>query len=102
VAISPDNLTLYFASERPGGEGDKDLYQATRVSVNDDWGNVMSLGTGINTSAFEANPGITEDGTTLYFTSDRAGGEGGFDIWFATRESTTEEFGDVQNLGPAI
>jgi hypothetical protein len=102
VALSTNKLTLYFASERPGGEGNRDLYQATRASVDDDWGNVTNLGTGVNTSSFEANPYVSEDGTTLYFTSDRAGGEGGFDIWVATRASTIEEFGDVQNPGPAI
>jgi len=102
VEVSPDNLTLYFASERSGGYGGQDLYQATRTSVNDDWGNVMNLGAGVNTSSFEANPGVTADGTTMYFTSNRSGGEGGYDIYVATRTSPTEEFGDVQNLGPGV
>ena len=100
IGIAPDNKTLYFGSDRPGGEGDRDLYQATLV--DGEWGNVMNLGTGINTPSYEANPTVTVDGMKLYFTSDRDGGEGSFDIYMATRNDPSEQFGNVQNLGPAI
>jgi len=36
--ISPDGLTLYFSSDRPGGYGQYDLWVATRPTRGDDWG----------------------------------------------------------------
>ena len=100
IGIAPDNGTLYFGSNRPNGEGDLDLYQATRVDGG--WGNVMSLGTGVNSPSYEGNPTVTADGMTLYFTSDRDGGQGSFDIYMATRDDPNQQFGNVQNLGPGI
>ena len=35
----------------------------------------------------------------MYFTSDRPGGLGGDDLWFATRESADAPWGEPQNMG---
>ena len=35
---SPDGLSLYMASNRPGGKGGLDLWVATRASTGDPWG----------------------------------------------------------------
>ncbi len=48
------------------------------------------------------HPTITEDELTMYFTSDMPGGHGGKDIWMATRERRSKEFGEPVNLGPTI
>jgi outer membrane protein OmpA-like peptidoglycan-associated protein len=47
-----------------------------------------------------AHPAISEDGTVLYFISDRAGGYGGTDIYRIV--SVNGEWGKPFNLGPAI
>src|SRR5919198_4659997 len=38
LAISSDELTLFFASSRPGGFGGDDLWVAQRPAQNSDWG----------------------------------------------------------------
>ena len=97
-AISTDGLTLYFASNRSGGLGRNDLYQATRLTVNDPFGDVRPLGPDINCPAVEFFPTISFDGLALYFTSDRTGRQGSFDIYQATRPTVNDPFGDVMNL----
>lgn len=97
-ALSPDEKTLYFVSDRPGTLGESDLY---RVSINQDggFGNVENLGNAINTSARETFPFISED-NELYFCSDGHPGIGGLDI-FITKlpKDGSLNFAEVLNLG---
>jgi len=82
-SISADGLMLFFASNRPGGFGDYDLYMTRRATIDDDWGMPVNLGPVVNTSAFDAFATILPDGSTLYFASSRPGGVGDKDIWQA-------------------
>ena len=36
----------------------------------------------------DANPSVTPDGNTMYFSSDRPDGKGGYDIWYSQRVGT--------------
>jgi serine/threonine protein kinase len=74
-AISADGLSLYFASDRPGGQGSHDLWVATRTSSTDAWSEPVNLGPPVNTPDFEGFPSISADGLELYFT--RTGHRGG-------------------------
>lgn len=91
-ALSPDELSLYFNSNRPGGAGGVDLWVSRRYNRRDDfaWQPPVNLGSGVNTSATDSGAGLFEDretGTiTLYFTSDRAGGLGLDDIYASTMQ----------------
>jgi len=78
VCISSDGYYLYFASNRPGGEGGFDIYCANREES--DWGNVVNLGPVINTERNEEAPFITVDGSGLYFSSDGHETIGNMDI----------------------
>ncbi len=49
----------------------------------------------------ETGAAITNDGRRIYFSSDREGGQGGFDIWII-RRLPTGAWGEPQNLGPPI
>lgn len=55
----------------------------------------------VGDSLIAAQPSLSEDGTKLYFVSDRPGGYGGKDIWVAT-ENGGGAFGEPENLGPEI
>jgi hypothetical protein len=56
----------------------------------------------INTIEFdEDSPTLTGDLLEIYFTSDREGGAGGVDVWYATRNDRTEAFGLPTALGAA-
>lgn len=67
-ALSADNKTLYFVSDREGGIGQTDIYS---VTINDDatYGEPENLGEKINTEGREMFPFIAKD-STLYFSSD--------------------------------
>ena len=82
--ISPDGLTLFITSTRPGGQGDLDIWMTRRATRNDDWGAPVNLGPNFNTSAGEAEPSLSADGRTLYFSDwwiPYAGGYGAQDLW---------------------
>lgn len=80
-AISDDELTIVFASDRKGGLGKKDLYIATRNSTTEDFGKPTNIGNKINTKGNEMFPYFRND-TTLYFASDGHPGFGGLDIFY--------------------
>ena len=67
-ALSPDNKTLYFVSDREGGLGQSDIYS---VVINDDgsFGEPENLGEKVNTEGREMFPFVAKD-STLYFSSD--------------------------------
>ncbi|MDA0194741.1 MAG: OmpA family protein [Bacteroidetes bacterium] len=83
-AMSSDGRTLYFASNREGGYGGVDLYQA-KLSSRGRWVDVKNMGEAINTPGNEMFPYAAEDGK-LYFSSDGHPGLGGLDLFVASRE----------------
>lgn len=76
-AFSADGLTLYFASDMPGGTGGMDLYRSTRTAEG--WSAPENLGPSVNGPANEVFPTVQPDGS-LCFSSDRVGGQGKLDI----------------------
>jgi len=97
-AIAPDELTLYFVSDMPGGQGGKDIWKVTRNSTGDNWGRPENLGSAINTPGDEMFPCVHTDGT-LYFSSTGHIGLGGLDIFKATEENGSWK---VENMGYPI
>jgi OOP family OmpA-OmpF porin len=62
----------------------------------------MKLGTNINVPGYKSQqPYVTFDGKKLFFSSNRPGGKGGFDIWMASIDENGF-IGDPQNLGSKI
>jgi len=104
--IAPDGLSLYFASWRPGGYGDADIWVVTKQTSERNpegyWGPPMNLGALVNSEHREMGPSITTDGLTLVFFSDRPDGLGDGDIWVATRPSKDDPWGEPVNLGSPI
>lgn len=98
-ALSPDEKTLYFASDMPGGYGQSDLYS---VSVNNDesFGTPKNLGKTINTEGRETFPFVSGD-NELYFASDGQPGLGGLDI-FVAKMNGDASFGTIKNIGEPI
>ncbi|HLF78998.1 MAG TPA: hypothetical protein VJB57_16075 [Dehalococcoidia bacterium] len=94
---SPDGLSFYFASDRPGGVGGIDIWIAQRTSVTAPWGAAVNAGSPVNSSADDFCPTPT-DGGYLYFVSARAGGCGGADIYRA-RFSSVGKWASYETLG---
>lgn len=82
--ISADGLNLYFASDRPGGIGKGDVYVASRPDLTSKFGPAVPVAE-VNSEADESPSWISPDNCTLYLTSDRAGGAGRKDIYWASR-----------------
>jgi outer membrane protein OmpA-like peptidoglycan-associated protein len=95
--FSRDGKTLYFASNRPGGQGGIDLYSA-QVDSRGRWSNVRNMGSTINTPGNEMFPYVTDDGK-LYFSSDGHPSMGALDIFVATRKDGEIT---IENLGPPV
>ena len=71
--ISSDRLCLVFSSDRPGGSGGWDLWLTTRKTKEDLWGDPVNLGPEINSAGTDAMADISDDGSVLFFASDRSG-----------------------------
>ncbi|QQR89961.1 MAG: PD40 domain-containing protein [Myxococcales bacterium] len=84
ATLSRDGLSVYFNSQRSGGLGMADIYTASRTSRSEAFSAPVAV-PGVNSSGIDATPALSADGLTLYFASDRPGGQGDVDLWMSTR-----------------
>jgi outer membrane protein OmpA-like peptidoglycan-associated protein len=80
ACISADGQKLFFASNRPGGKGELDIWMST-LDPKGNWAKPVNLGGAINTPGNEDSPYIHPDGVTLYFSSDGHPSMGSNDIY---------------------
>jgi Tol biopolymer transport system component len=96
-SLSPDELTIYFASNRAApGTGNYDIYVANRASRDDAFEEADPLPKLI-TSGDDSGPSISSDGRTLFFHSSG-------DVFVSTRSGTgaSVDFGDPVGLSSDI
>ena len=98
-SVSPDGNELFFASLRPGGYGETDIYMAKKLP-NGQWATPQNLGPKVNSPYKEDFPWLDVDGTTLYFSSQGHSTMGDFDV-FKTQWLNTDSnsWSAPQNLG---
>jgi outer membrane protein OmpA-like peptidoglycan-associated protein len=99
--IAADGLTLYFASDRPGGYGGIDIYVTHKDPRSGIWGIPKNLGPNVNTAMDEKTPFMHSDSETLYFSSNGHSGFGGYDIFYA-RKNEKGEWAEPENIGSPI
>ena len=92
--VSADGKELYFVSRR---NGNADIYCSQR-NADRSWGEPRNLGAPINTKGSEMAPFLHPDGKTLYFSSDKHIGMGGFDL-FMSRRDEDGNWQEPVNLG---
>lgn len=97
--LSPDEGTLYFVSDRPGGYGASDIWSVA-IRPDGQLSTPVNLGSQINTDGRETFPFVSEDGI-LYFATDGRPGLGGLDV-YAAKIKTDGTFTDAQNLGTPV
>lgn len=78
--IHPDGKTLYFSSDGHLGMGGKDFF-VTRKINDTTWSKPQNLGYPINTWADEMTLLVGPEGKLAYFSSDKLGGEGRYDVY---------------------
>jgi len=98
VGVCADGNTLIFSFDNKEGKGD--------VFVGPKMDNQILKPFKVNPNingakSEESSASISPDGKTLYFSSNRPGGLGGFDI-YRTRVLPNGEWGEAYNLGPDV
>ena len=83
--VRRDGLEIFFDSNRTGTLGGLDLWTSTRASTADPWSTPTNLGANVNSAVNDLRASLSWDGSTLYFGSVRAGGEGSQDLYVTTR-----------------
>ncbi len=86
AAITPDGNTLFFTQwEKKNNRTMASLWRATRQ--NDQWGNAVPVSV-LNAAGYNSmQPFVSADGKYLLFSSDKPGGAGGYDLWYALLEN---------------
>ena len=84
--VRRDGLEIFFFSDREGGLGGPDIWSASRASTSAAFDPPVNLGPAVNTAAGETRPSLSWDGSTLYFGSTRAGGDGNSDHYVSVRQ----------------
>lgn len=98
--LSKDGLHLIFSGcDYPNSFGGCDLYECTWVDGS--WTRPKNLGYLVNSHDWEGQPQLNSNGSKLFFSSDRPGGEGKRDIWF-TERTEDGKWGIPKNLGKQI
>ncbi len=95
AGLSSDGKQLLIYKEINGG----DLFISNRE--NNMWSNPVPLNSTINSSYSENEASFSPDGNILYFSSNRPGGYGGYDIYRSAKLSNGD-WGPADNLGPLI
>ncbi len=114
--LSSDGRVLLFVSDQPSGLGythapkgnyyhgdywgNTDIYVSI-MNMNGNWEQPINLGSIVNTPFAERSPWLSNDGMTLYFSSDGHTGLGKLDVFKATRLDPTSwtEWSKPENLG---
>lgn len=105
--ISPDEnyIAVGFSSEgnnlilqkREGSDGNL-FISKFNGSV---WQKPIRLNAAINTKFDENSASFSSDATIMYFSSNRPGGLGGYDLYFS-RKLPNGEWAEAQNMGPLV
>lgn len=95
--ISPENGYLYYVSSYgKGGKEKKDIYEIKQVTALD-----YSLPRrleNVNTEYNEEFPYFDKEKQMLFFSSDRIGGLGGYDIYYSEYNSETNVFAEPKRM----
>ena len=95
--ISSNGSELYFVSDRPNGQGKRDIYRCFKNS-DGTWGKSENMGAIINTPYDEDAPFLSPDGKFLYFASKGHATMGGFDL-FVSKKDNDGNWGAPENMG---
>ena len=96
-SLSANGKILYFASDREGGLGGRDIYMS-EIQKDGSWGVAKNLGETVNTTYNDDAPFIHPTNKTLYFSSQGHTSIGGYDI-FSVVTDGNGSFRNVENLG---
>jgi hypothetical protein len=89
--ISTDGRTLYLTADRGGASRPK-IVVATRPDTSSEFQIPVDVG-GVNMGGRNsADPALSPDERVIVFSSDRDGGPGKLDLWYAVRSDAAQDF----------
>jgi outer membrane protein OmpA-like peptidoglycan-associated protein/tetratricopeptide (TPR) repeat protein len=101
AAVTPDGKNLFFTSWSVDKAGKRTAAIYITGKNGDTWSAPVKLGATVNVEGANARqPFVTADGKYLLFSSDKPGGKGGFDIWYAPLKENIP--GRAMNAGEVI
>jgi peptidoglycan-associated lipoprotein len=95
--VSHDGAQMYFVSNRPGGFGGNDLWFTERDLSTGLWSPPVNAGEAMNTRYNEVSPTLSVDARMLFFSSDRPGGFGHYDLYMNRKQAGL--WSPAKNLG---
>lgn len=103
--ISPDGKEMYLtinttAMEKPKPKSKSSDLFLCKMNNRGGWNSPKTLSKPINSIVFDASASLTADGNTMYFISERKGGQGLADIWTSVKVGKT--WGKPTNLGAIV
>ena len=99
-ALTPDGLTMFLTQwSVKDGKKQADLYKSERKGTS--WSEPAKLSTLDVPGSSTMQPAVSTDGKYLLFSSDRPGGLGKFDLWYAPLDNTGNP-GTAVNLGTLV
>ncbi|KAB2646445.1 MAG: hypothetical protein DVB27_07165 [Verrucomicrobia bacterium] len=97
AAFSPNGTMMVLVRRDPTTGENADLYLSQWDGRT--WSHPEPLAS-INSASNDRGPAFSQDGRYLYFTSDRAGGAGGYDLYVARWDG--KAWGGVESLGQPV
>ncbi len=100
ACVSADGqMIIYVACGRDEGVGSCDLYMLNLEGNN--WSTPKNMGNVVNSKEWDSQPTLSSDGQRIIFSSTRAGGYGGADLYMIEKNGFGE-WGPPMNLGGIV
>jgi OmpA-OmpF porin, OOP family len=95
------NNFVYYTRWSDENRDEKQIYLARMIDMK--FFESLKLDSTVNMPGFQSiNPFVTADGKFLYFSSNRPGGSGGFDIWRIELDEVGNPKGEPYNVGEPL
>lgn len=96
--ISIRDKRIYLSIKDRSNENESfDIYKSIKGKF-DDWGELKLLKGFINSKYAEIEPAFSANNKRIYFSSDREGGLGGFDIWYSNYDEFEDKWSSPINF----
>jgi hypothetical protein len=90
-ALDATQKLAWFCSDRPGGVGGHDIWFSSRAAIAAPWAPPIDIAN-LNSPFDELYTWVSQDARTIWFSSNRPGGQGATDLWFSTRPAVPGVF----------
>lgn len=99
ASVTPDGNTIFLTRWSKNKKGTAAIYTSSKTA--DGWSDPVKLDASVNADGYHSQqPFVTPDGKYLIYSSNKTGGSGGFDLWYAPLQDGKP--GASVNMGSVI